>query len=130
MRTKLLVLSGFVLSGALAAACMSMTVGDESMYLTGTEEYAITLANGQPGCTNPKKVLICHIPPGNPANQHDICVSTNAVEPHQTHHGDFVGACNPTPPPPPPDVDAGEPPPPEPDAPPPPPPGDDGGVIP
>ena len=127
MRTKLLVLSGFLLSGALAAACMSMTVGDESMYLTGTEEYAITLANGQPGCTNPKKVLICHIPPGNPANQHDICVSTHAVEAHQTHHGDAVGACSPQPPPPSGD-DAGTTPPPSDDGGTPTP-SDDGGVV-
>ena len=45
------------------------------MYLTGTEEYAVTNANGVVSCTNPKKVLICHIPPGNPDNAHDICVT-------------------------------------------------------
>jgi hypothetical protein len=63
------------------------------MYLTGTEELAITLANGQVSCPSPKKVLICHIPPGNPANAHDICVGMSAVVPHQTQHGDTIGAC-------------------------------------
>ena len=129
MRTprKLFILSGFLLAGGLTAACLEMTVGDESMYLTGTEEYAVVRA-GVTTCTNPKKVLICHIPPGNPANAHSICVGESAVEPHQRLHGDGIGACGGTPPPPPGD-DAGTPPPPPPDDAPPPPP-DDGGVIP
>jgi hypothetical protein len=77
------------------------------MYITGTEEAAVMGPNGQLMCTNPKKVLICHIPPGNPANEHSICVGKPAVEPHQRLHGDTIGACSPTTPPPPPDVDAG-----------------------
>ena len=133
MRTpKFYILSGFLLAGGLTVACMQMTVGDESMYLTGTEEFAVINAAGVPECTNPKKVLICHIPPGNPDNAHSICVGAPAVEPHQRLHGDTLGACAGDQPPPPPDVDAGEPPPPDVDAgePPPPPPGDDGGTIP
>jgi hypothetical protein len=47
------------------------------------------------------KVVICHIPPGNPANAHDIEVSTNAVPAHLAH-GDTLGACGAPPPPPPP----------------------------
>lgn len=39
------------------------------------------------------KVLICHIPPGNPDNMHAICVSEWAVPAHQTQHGASVGAC-------------------------------------
>lgn len=34
------------------------------------------------------KVTICHIPPGNPGNCHEINVSMNAVEAHFDHHGD------------------------------------------
>jgi hypothetical protein len=100
MRTpKLYFLSGFVLCSSLVAGCG--TSQDDSMYLTGTEEYAVTLPNGQVGCTNPKKELVCHIPPGNPGNAHDICVGKQAVEPHQRLHGDTIGACAPA------DVDAG-----------------------
>lgn len=40
------------------------------------------------------KVLICHIPPGNPANAHNICVGQPAVEPHQNLHGDTIGGCS------------------------------------
>lgn len=39
------------------------------------------------------KVLICHYPPGNPDNAHTLCVSQNAVDTHQTQHGDTVGMC-------------------------------------
>ena len=43
----------------------------------------------------PTKVLICHIPPGNPNNAHTIEVSANAVEAHLAH-GDFVIVDEPT----------------------------------
>lgn len=105
-------LPSLILGLGFAFGCTSNT-SDDSMYLTGTEEDVVVL-NGQLACTNPKKVLVCHIPPGNPDNAHEICVSTHAVAPHQAQHGDLVGLCDP-PPPPPPDDD-----------PPPPPPGDDG----
>ena len=48
-----------------------------------------------------KKTTVCHIPPGNPANEHTICVGNAAVPAHLAH-GDYVGTCNcpsPTPPP-------------------------------
>jgi hypothetical protein len=54
-----------------------------------------------PGDT--KKTTVCHIPPGNPANAHTICVGNPAASPHQHHHGDTIGAAcvNETPCPPP-----------------------------
>ena len=76
-------------------ACVDTTGEDDSMYLTGTEEAAVTLANGQPACTNPKKELVCHIPPGNPDNEHEICVGKAAVDAHVQHHGDLLGPCAP-----------------------------------
>ena len=39
------------------------------------------------------KVTICHIPPGNPENQHTIIVGAPAVPAHLAH-GDHVGACD------------------------------------
>jgi len=41
---------------------------------------------------NPSKVLICHVPPGNPPNAHEICVGQSAVPAHLAH-GDFLGEC-------------------------------------
>ena len=40
-----------------------------------------------------KKTTICHIPPGNPANAHTICVGNAAVSHHVANHGDSVGPC-------------------------------------
>lgn len=39
------------------------------------------------------KVTICHIPPGNEANAHDITISENALQAH-LEHGDFNGTCD------------------------------------
>lgn len=38
------------------------------------------------------KVVVCHIPPGNPANAHDITISVNALPAHLAH-GDYEGGC-------------------------------------
>jgi|AntAceMinimDraft_17_1070374.scaffolds.fasta_scaffold02286_3 uncharacterized repeat protein (TIGR01451 family) len=38
------------------------------------------------------KVLVCHIPPGNPENAHTICISINALPAHLTM-GDYIGPC-------------------------------------
>ena len=40
-----------------------------------------------------KKVTICHIPPGNPANAHTITVGKSAVPAHLSH-GDYLGECS------------------------------------
>ena len=47
---------------------------------------------GPPDDQYNEKVLICHIPPGNPGNAHTISVSVNAVPAHQAH-GDTLGPC-------------------------------------
>ncbi|HEY0977401.1 MAG TPA: hypothetical protein VGE21_08015 [Flavobacteriales bacterium] len=39
------------------------------------------------------KVLVCHVPPGNPANAHTICISPNGVPAHLAH-GCFLGPCS------------------------------------
>ena len=59
---------------------------------------AVDLALGLVGTTTcaAPKVLICHIPPGNPGNAHAICVGASAVEPHIAQHGDSVGSCSAT----------------------------------
>jgi hypothetical protein len=54
-----------------------------------------------------KKTTICHVPPGNPANTHTLCVGNPAVPAHMKHHGDHVGRCqSETPCPPPPSTDS------------------------
>lgn len=41
---------------------------------------------------NNQKVLVCHVPPGNPSNEHTICISENAVAAHLSH-GCYLGTC-------------------------------------
>jgi hypothetical protein len=91
---------------ALTLAC-GREPEDDSL---GNEEAALKdPATGKPTCAAPK-VLVCHIPPGNPANAHEICVGEPAVAAHVKNHGDSTGACAP-PVPEPPSTDAGTPPP-------------------
>jgi hypothetical protein len=41
---------------------------------------------------NNDKVLLCHVPPGNPNNEHEICISPSASHAHLAH-GDYCGPC-------------------------------------
>jgi hypothetical protein len=46
----------------------------------------------EPG--NTKKTTICHVPPGNPANAHTLCIGNAAVKHHlKNHDGDSLGPC-------------------------------------
>ncbi len=40
------------------------------------------------------EVEICHVPPGNPDNEHTIWVGESAVQKHINKHGDWRGACD------------------------------------
>jgi prepilin-type N-terminal cleavage/methylation domain-containing protein len=54
---------------------------------------------GQSGCDAPLtiqgngKVIVCHLPPGNPNNTQTLNVSVNAVTAHMAH-GDWLGDCS------------------------------------
>ncbi len=50
-------------------------------------------AHAAKGAKDQKKVTICHVPPGNPANAHTISVGESAVSAHLAH-GDYTGACS------------------------------------
>ena len=39
-----------------------------------------------------KKILVCHVPEDNSDNDHEVCISVNAVEAHLAH-GDRLGPC-------------------------------------
>ncbi|MBI3137721.1 MAG: T9SS type A sorting domain-containing protein [Sphingobacteriales bacterium] len=74
--------------------------------IPGSHEYSVTVTDSY-GCTatasvtiqvvdircGNNKVTVCHIPPGNPANQKTICVSRNAV-PALLQQGSRLGNCN------------------------------------
>ena len=88
----------FAVLACLTAACAgedpTEATGDPTLYLTGTEERARQNEDGSVDCESPRKVLICHIPPGNPDNAHTICVGAAAVRAHEENHGDPIGECD------------------------------------
>lgn len=47
------------------------------------------------GSPNNPKVMLCHVPPGNPNNTQSLSISISAVPAHLTQHaGDRLGSCN------------------------------------
>jgi hypothetical protein len=65
--------------------------------LDGADGGAQVCVPGQPdprACdpADTKKTTVCHIPPGNPANRHTICIGNPGVPAHLAH-GDFIGSC-------------------------------------
>jgi hypothetical protein len=60
--------------------------------LLGIVLVAFTMISSTKKDVNGEKIIVCHIPPGNPANAHDIEISINALQAH-LDHGDFVGGC-------------------------------------
>ena len=53
----------------------------------------ITVTDARCG-NNLDKIVVCHIPPGNPANRHEICISPEAVADHLSQHGDVLATCH------------------------------------
>jgi hypothetical protein len=44
---------------------------------------------------NNNKVILCHVPPGNPNNPQTICVAASAIPSHLANHpGDCIGPCS------------------------------------
>jgi hypothetical protein len=54
----------------------------------------ISTASVQCG-NNGQKVLLCHVPPGNPNNPQTLCIAPSAVPAHLANHpGDCLGSCD------------------------------------
>jgi hypothetical protein len=44
---------------------------------------------------NGDKIILCHVPPGNPGNPQTICVAASAIPAHLANHpGDCIGPCS------------------------------------
>ena len=77
--------------GLAAAFCFAACGGAEhEVGLSGAASGTRSQASKAAGTG---KVTVCHIPPGNPDNRHDITVGAPAVSAHLAH-GDFVGSCS------------------------------------
>ena len=60
---------------------------------SGNEILNTSLTGSVKDPNNPKKIIICHFPPGNPENYQTISISLNALKTHVTHHHDYDGEC-------------------------------------
>jgi hypothetical protein len=98
-------------TGLLATSAFSVIVGcasgemseDDSRIAQNLKEQAACQINDgtvdpdddvracEPG--NTKKTTICHVPPGNPANAHTLCIGNAAVKHHLANHPDYLGPC-------------------------------------
>ena len=85
-------------------------VGDICDICAGGDDTVDNNADGIPDCSqaldiddysddwkcgnNNNKVKLCHVPPGNPNNPQELCVSVNSIPSHLANHeGDAVGPC-------------------------------------
>lgn len=95
MRVSAVALLGAFL--AVGCGAQQQQQDDSTLNVTGTESQPLTidLEDGGTalGCPT-EKSLICHVPPGNPVNEHTICVGTPAVDAHLGHHPDYQGECS------------------------------------
>src|SRR4051812_6910865 len=82
----------FTSMGLTLAACSSTDANSTEQLLTG--QGCQVNAPDPRACdpTDTKKTTVCHIPPGNPANAHTICVGNPSVDAH-LDHGDILGTC-------------------------------------
>ena len=61
--------------------------------MMGMSAFAPAMADKPGEEPNEGKVLVCHIPPGNPDKAHTISISEDDVADH-LEHGDFEGDCD------------------------------------
>jgi hypothetical protein len=78
---------------ALAAGTFTYTVVvTDSKGCTAVFTKTITVVDVRCGNKN-DKVMVCHVPPGNPGNPQLICIAPSAVNAHLVK-GSYLGACN------------------------------------
>jgi len=91
MRRMLQLATGMVFMVGLAACSAQMNMEEQLL------KQGCSVNTPDPRACDPadtKKTTVCHIPPGNPANAHTICIGNAAVQHHIDNHGDFIGTCS------------------------------------
>ena len=92
MRLALQTITGILFAGAVLSACNSSESSMQQLLNQGCNVNTPDPRACDPADT--KKTTVCHIPPGNPANAHTICIGNAAVPAHLNNHGDFIGTCS------------------------------------
>ena len=65
-----------------------------SALLTNVPAVRAELKGDYPDPDNKKKILICHVPPGNKDNPRTLSISKNALGGHDNHPDDYDGPCS------------------------------------
>jgi len=80
----------------LAATACTATVSVEGQDEKNLPQSCTANGSDSRACdpADTSKTTVCHIPPGNPANAHTICIGNAAVPAHLQNHGDFLGTCS------------------------------------
>ena len=74
-------------------------IGDACDVCPDNADHSDGDGDGFPDCANcgNNKILVCHVPPGNPCNEQQLCISENASSAHidggKGHGNCYVGAC-------------------------------------
>jgi hypothetical protein len=77
----------------IALMCAAPACGLGDFFVSSDNTSSDNQSGGGPECDDGEtKVVLCHIPPGNPENAHTIEVGESAVPAH-LEHGDTLGAC-------------------------------------
>jgi hypothetical protein len=82
--------------GLATTACTAEVSGTRSQAENGLPQSCEANVPDPRACdpADTSKTTVCHIPPGNPANAHTICIGNAAVAKHLEKHGDFLGTCS------------------------------------
>jgi hypothetical protein len=82
--------------GLATTACTAEVSGTRSQAENGLPQSCQANVPDPHACdpADTSKTTVCHIPPGNPANAHTICIGNAAVAKHLEKHGDFLGTCS------------------------------------
>lgn len=110
---------GYTYSWSPAAGLSDPNIANPVASPVSTTTYVLTVTDSK-GCTRSLSIIIsvlplssavcsnngnnikfnvCHIPPGNPSNAHNICISVNALNAHLTtgsngHNNCYLGPCS------------------------------------
>ena len=82
-------------TGCLDPGCFTICLeGDGCIFQNTIADCVIDDCSSFTCGQNNNKVLLCHVPPGNPGNAHTICISPSALPAHLAQHpGDHCGPC-------------------------------------
>lgn len=84
---------GQVTNNSITGLTIDKTGGKQIVITGFTIDWNWNTCDANVSCENNDQTLLCHVPPGNPANKHTIKASA-ASHPAHLGHGDYLGPCN------------------------------------